>query len=431
MSKAHTPQQVTEALQTFVAQINTPLWVGYSGGLDSSVLLHALVQLRTTYPQLKLHAIHIHHGLQTNADAWQLFCQQQCQALQVPLTSVKVHIVEIARQGVEAAARQQRYVAFAKVIQNKGVLVTAHHQRDQVETVLMALARGAGVNGLGAMSALTIKRMQGVELQQARPLLQVPYESLKAYAQAFQLSWIEDPTNQQIDFKRNFVRHEILPKFNQAWSFSEQNIAKSARFLQEANELLLDLARLDIGDRLCSVYGLDLRILQGLSWPRQKNVVQFWFQEQLNRNLTQPLLQWLAETLPLRTWQSHPKFKLGGSWSLRIHGHYLYCLNEEDLARSYCLALEDVSQLKSAFPFDRLIDSRWLSALDMLDTVSFDENDLLRPLQKTEFNHFPGLTTWFKTQGIAPWLREIWPLIVHQDKPFAVLGFRGPCKSPN
>lgn len=424
-------QQVVNALQTFVAQTpQTPIWVGYSGGLDSTVLLHALVQLRHSHSLLVIHAIHIHHGLQTIADAWPDFCAEQCAVWQVPFQTIKVNVKQDSPQGLEAAARDQRYQAFAQRIQNQGVLVTAHHQRDQAETVLMALARGAGLQGLGGMLAWRTKDIQGITLQQARPLLAVPYEALQAYAAAFELRWVEDPTNQQIDFKRNYVRHEILPKFNQAWLFSEANIAKSADWLQESLGLLEDLAVQDIAGRSCSVYEFDLTILDGLNWPRQKNVLQFWFRHQANLGVSNTILHWLKVTLETAGQEALPILQLPENRQLRIYKNKLYGVTELALDSSYHFDLSVFNFKSLSHPFNKMISPAWLSE----HTIHADwlaQGLSVRAIQTSDLESFSGLKTWFKKASIAPWLRSIWPVLTHQSEPVAILGFKTLIKYQN
>lgn len=433
MSKAQARAigQVVDALQAFVAQTSQPLFVGYSGGLDSTVLLHALVQLRVSQPSFVIHALHVHHGLQAAADAWPAFCAQHCAAWQVPFETIRVTVERnAAGQGLESAARDQRYLAFAHRIQEQGVLVTAHHQRDQAETVLMALARGAGLQGLGGMLAWRVKYLQGIELQQARPFLTVPYEALCAYAQAFELSWIEDPTNQQTDFKRNYVRHEILPKFNRAWSFSEGNIAQSAQWLQESFGLLNELAVQDIGEHVCSVYQFDLSILEGLNAARQKNVLQFWLRETLNLGVSQTILNWLKVTLQTASSDALPVLQLPSHKQLRIYKNTLYFVEERDLQQSYCYDFNEVFLKKLPPPFTAMIAPSWLTK-HQVHSCWFDQNIQIRSIEPSDLKQFPGLKTWFKTAGIAPWLRPIWPVLMHLSEPVAIVGFKTQVKYQN
>ncbi|WP_173291552.1 tRNA lysidine(34) synthetase TilS [Thiosulfativibrio zosterae] len=423
MANNASPQQVVSALQDFVAQNTSPLWVAFSGGLDSTVLLHALTQLRLSNPKLNLTAVYVHHGLQAAADDWQSHCKQICDNWLVTFFAIPVEVKAVARQGIEAVARQKRYEAFAHLIRDQGVLLTAHHQRDQAETVLMALARGSGVQGLSGMTPETDKTFQSTQLHQARPLLNVPYEALLAYATEHQLFWVEDPSNQNIDFKRNFVRHEILPKFNQAWSFSEQNIALSASLLHESASLLEQLALIDVGDKNCSVYGLDLQVLDGLDWARQKNVLQYWFQTHLKLGINQSIFEWLRHTLASYRSSSSPSFALANGYVLRIHGFSLYCLCQAELGRPYHYDFENFSKLSLRYPFKTLISPKWFLS-HQVDFAWLREGLSIRSIHPSDLQAMPGLKTWFKNHKIAPWLREIWPVLAYENQLVAILGFK-------
>lgn len=423
MANNFSSQQVVDAVQDFVAQNNSPLWVAFSGGLDSSVLLHALTQQRASNPKLNITAVYVHHGLQAAADDWQTHCKQICDNWLVTFFAIPVQVKAVARQGIEAVARQKRYEAFAHLIRDQGVLLTAHHQRDQAETVLMALARGSGVQGLSAMAPQTVKTFKSNQLHQARPLLNVPYEALLAYAAEHQLVWVEDPSNQNIDFKRNFVRHEILPKFNQAWSFSEQNIALSATLLQESASLLEQLALLDVGEKNCSVYGLDLETLDGLDWARQKNVLQVWFQTHLKLGVNQSIFEWLRNTLASYRPASSPSFALANGYVLRIHGFSLYCLCQAELGSPYHYQFENLSKLSLSYPFKSLISPKWFHG-HQVDLAWLQEGVSIRSIQSGDLQDMPGLKTWFKNNKIAPWLREIWPVLEYKNQLVAILGFK-------
>ena len=188
------------------------LLVAFSGGLDSTVLLHQLVLLREQDPSLTLRAVHVHHGLSAHADDWVAHCRQICQQWQVPLV---VHHVTLARGGlgVEAHARAARYQAFQDTLNAGEVLVTAQHQDDQCETLLLALKRGSGPTGLSAMapsSAFADSRL-------LRPLLNETRESLRQWALAHQLSWIEDESNQDDTYDRNFLRLRVIPLLRERW----------------------------------------------------------------------------------------------------------------------------------------------------------------------------------------------------------------------
>ena len=210
--------------------------LAYSGGLDSSVLLHQLVLLRNQRPELQLRAVHIHHGLNPLADSWVAHCEQQCAQWQVPLEVVRVQI-DARAGGIEAAARTARYDAFSQLLLPDEALLTAQHLDDQSETVLLALKRGSGPAGLAAMPQ---QHWLG-QHRHLRPLLAVSRSQLEAWAQHHQLSWIEDDSNQDPRYDRNFLRLKVLPLLNDRWPHFASAVARSAALCGEQEQLLDEL----------------------------------------------------------------------------------------------------------------------------------------------------------------------------------------------
>lgn len=243
--------------------------VAYSGGLDSHVLLH----LASQFPDYEIRAMHIHHGLQKVADTWVGHCQQVCDDLKTPLhvEYLKLNINE--GKSVEELARNARYKALKASLQEDEVLLTAHHQNDQAETLLLQLFRGAGVQGLAAMPSITSFGLG----QHARPLLGETRESLEAYAKANELNFIEDPSNQDSAFDRNFLRNEILPSLRSRWSSIDKTISRSANIQAETKQILDEVAEQDLR-LLCAkqLNTLSLSALSSLSLLRQKLAIRYW-----------------------------------------------------------------------------------------------------------------------------------------------------------
>jgi len=211
-----------------------PLLVGFSGGLDSSVLLHRLRHdpaLRTR----RISAIHIHHGLHPDAGRWQRHCETVCAQWQVPLQCIRVDVQRNSGDGLEAAAREARHAAFAGALPANGVVALAQHQDDQAETVLLRALRGSGVDGLAAMRPW--RPFANGWLW--RPLLHLPRARLLAYARAHGLGWIEDPSNAGTQFDRNYLRHEVMPRLAARWPHAAARLAHVAT-LQAGAQALLD-----------------------------------------------------------------------------------------------------------------------------------------------------------------------------------------------
>jgi tRNA(Ile)-lysidine synthase len=260
--------------------LQAPAWhIAFSGGLDSTVLLHLLADYARTHPAPPLRAIHIHHGLQPAADAWPAHCEHVCANLGVELRVVHVQVAPGA--SLEQAARDARYAAFTKVVGPGEVLFTGQHRDDQAETLLFRLLRGAGLRGLTAMPA---QRPLG-QGSLARPLLAIARQQLHAYAQAQGLTWIEDPSNSDTAFARNYLRGEVFPVLQQRWPQASQNLARCAEHLGEAQGLLDEVAQADLAkaeEGAAAWVGLDslaLAVLAALSPARQRNALQYWLSQ--------------------------------------------------------------------------------------------------------------------------------------------------------
>ncbi len=259
---------------------NATHWrIAFSGGLDSTVLLHLLAYLAKSESLPPLSAIHIHHGLQAAADAWPQHCQSVCDALGVPL--LIEHVTVQPGASLERAARDARYAVFSALTQANEALITGQHRDDQAETLLFRLLRGAGVRGLSGMPQ---QRPVGQGML-IRPLLDVTRAELERYAQAHSLSWIEDPSNQDRQFSRNYLRHQVMPVLSERWPQTQANMARSAAHLREAQGLLDELAQIDLTQAATAhdfewlgLPSLELAPLAALSAARQRNALSHWLE---------------------------------------------------------------------------------------------------------------------------------------------------------
>lgn len=267
-SKSKCPDSLLVALREFLAAAvspGEPLWVALSGGRDSVVLLHLLAQAGW---EGRVGAIHVHHGLSPRADAWRTFCQALCTQLGIPLQVRPVQVARHSGQGLEAAARAARYQAFAEL--GTGCLLLGHHAGDQAETVLFNLLRGAGVAGAAGMP---LERQLGT-LRLLRPLLAVARQEIAAYARRHDLTWVEDESNANPGFSRNFLRHEVLPRLIGRFPAAEANLAAAAGHFGEADALLAELAEQDW--QTCRSGGhVRLDALRRLSRKRVKNLLRY------------------------------------------------------------------------------------------------------------------------------------------------------------
>lgn len=298
---------------------NMPLVLAYSGGVDSQVLLCVLVKLK----QLKkitqsIKVCHIHHGLNKQADYWLNFAKQQSELFNVDFCFEKVSLIEKSRTSIEELAREARYQALIGLTTLDDIILTGHHLDDQAETFLLALKRGSGVKGLSSMQAETL--LQGRHL--LRPLLTISRKEIEQYAQNEKLSWIEDDSNQDNKYDRNFIRHQIMPLLKNRWAGITKSIARSASHCQEADELLAELAQQDLINVQVSDKKLLLSELQKLSVLRIKNCLRYFLS---NHNCLLPsnvqLIQ-LLEQLDSAD-DKNPEVKVGSHW-LRRYKKFLY-----------------------------------------------------------------------------------------------------------
>ncbi|CAK8737632.1 tRNA(Ile)-lysidine synthase [Sodalis praecaptivus] len=293
------PDAVGQALRRRVAARVAPyraLLLAFSGGLDSTVLLDALTALRDGDDALDgadapaLRAVHVHHGLSRHADRWAAHCAHECRRRDVAFSTAHV-VLDGTPEGLEAAARSARYQALAATLGDGEVLLTAQHQDDQAETLLLALKRGSGPAGLAAMAADAPFRGRRL----VRPLLECGRAELEAYARARGLRWIEDDSNSDLRFDRNFLRLRILPPLQQRWPQFAAAAARSAQLCAEQERLLDELLAETLEALTLPDGSLRLTALTAMSDIRRAAVLRRWL---ASRGVRMPSRQQLA-----RLWQ--------------------------------------------------------------------------------------------------------------------------------
>ncbi|WP_231512086.1 tRNA lysidine(34) synthetase TilS [Paucibacter sp. KBW04] len=263
--------------------------VAYSGGRDSTALLHATARaaqtLNASGAQLQVLALHIHHGLSPLADAWLAHCQAQCaawaaQGLPVQLRCHRLSERPVAAQSIEAWAREQRYAALRRMALEAGadLVLLAHHRRDQAETFVLQALRGAGTAGLAAMPA----RQWRDDICWARPWLAQSREQVEAYVQAHGLSFVEDDSNSDPRYARNRLRLQVWPALSEAFPQAEASLAQAADWAQEALDLQAEVARQDLAG-LVGEAGLEMAGLQALSPARASNALRAWLSQTLGQ----------------------------------------------------------------------------------------------------------------------------------------------------
>jgi len=414
---AYTPDQIISFLPRL--QQASHCYVGYSGGLDSHVLLHSVVEILGKESVI---AIHVNHQLSPNADAWQQHCQQVCRERGVTLITETVQ-VETAGQGLEAAARDARYQVFERHLDDGGLILLAHHADDQAETVLYRLLRGSGPLGL---SGIPISRPLG-HGELLRPLLKFTRQELQDYAPSTGLSWIEDESNEQLEYDRNYIRHQVIPKLADRWPDYTSRIATSAALCRDNEQLVDELASQDlmtVGERSERLgWSICIDSFQGFDSLRQGNLLRYWLaQHDFPRPGHQVMTALREELLPARN-DGSPQITWGGA-QLRRYQHRLYLLPlQPGLPETDEPFFWDVSEPlvlpdKSVL-FSRVATGEGVSLPDdaLLEVRFRRGGERCRPQGRQGSNNLKIL---FQEYGLEPWLRDRVPLIYFQDELVAV-----------
>ena len=392
------------------------LLVAYSGGVDSTVLLHALTQLKQQQrPDLQLSAIYIHHGLSQNADSWARHCQQQCQIWQVPLIIEKVRLDPMAGN-IEQQARNARYQAIYRHLKSDQMLCTAQHLDDQCETFLLALKRGSGPAGLSAMPVESNRHL--------RPLLTISRQQIEAYANRHQLTWIEDESNQDDHYDRNFLRLKVLPLINQRWPQFSQMVARSASLCQQQEALINELLDNDFHQLLTTQGQLRLSPLINYSEYKRNAILRMWFRQQGVMMPSQKQLALIWQTVVEAKEDANPKFVLHNK-QIRRYQNQLYLLplydDTEHLVINWDLTSplvlpDNIGQLQSHYQHD--LNCR-LPQADEAVTVRFHAQGRLQIVNRQGSRAIKKI--WQEHQ-IPPWMRTRTPLIYYNEQLICAVG---------
>lgn len=326
---------ISSRLKAFFQRFeHRPIVVAYSGGIDSQVLLHALAQLKKQQ-QISNHltVCHINHGLSDNAHLWQLSAQEYCHKLSIPLQVFQVNVKEVTGESLEALARDARYKALKNHADDNALIVTGHHLDDQSETFLLALKRGAGLKGLSAMAQVLTLSSENHKKQQLllRPLLNTTRSEIEQYAQLHQLTWLEDESNNDLRFDRNFIRHQVIPVLVERWPSILTTIKRSSEHCQEGQQLLTELAQQDLVKCQITTLSLSVSELCLLSQARFNNVIRYFLE--LNRCLmpsTQQLQQVYQQLFAAN--DKNPAIKIDGFFFRRFKNSLVLTAEYQDIS---------------------------------------------------------------------------------------------------
>ncbi|MFZ6747601.1 tRNA lysidine(34) synthetase TilS [Undibacterium sp. Ren11W] len=277
-------QRFEEAISSIISEqapevVQRGIAIAYSGGLDSAVLLSLAADF-CREKNIPIFAFHVHHGLSENADEWLAHCENACEKIDVGFSFAKVHINLNSKDGIEATARAERYRALGALCKqfNTAMLLTAHHQDDQAETLLLQLLRGSGVSGLSGMDLFNFAPalLSNKELLIARPLLGSSKEMLLDFANLNSINYVVDESNFDCRYARNALRQQVMPVLSKISQGYTTRLARSARHVQTAGRLLIELAQIDMAACLIDD-ALQIEKMRMLSIDRIENLLRYWF----------------------------------------------------------------------------------------------------------------------------------------------------------
>ncbi|MGC9422139.1 MULTISPECIES: tRNA lysidine(34) synthetase TilS [Vibrio] len=291
-----------------------------SGGVDSRVLLHLLAQYHQYY-SVPVRAVHVHHGLSDNANNWVEQCQRWCDEYNIPLSVEYVTLDTQCGESIEQLAREARYAALSKHVKTENTLLLGHHADDQLETFLLALRRGSGPKGLSAMADWAAFS-QGHLL---RPLLHVPRQDIESFALEQQLQWVEDESNQDMRYERNFLRHQVTPILNQRWPTIYQAVQRSAELCAEQEAVIHELLADLLASATSKAGGLSIAQIQLCSDVVRRQVIRQWL---AGRGVTMPSrlhTDMIWQQVALAEASANPKLQLREYQIRRFDGE-LFCV---------------------------------------------------------------------------------------------------------
>jgi tRNA(Ile)-lysidine synthase len=407
------------------------LVVAYSGGVDSHVLLHQAVEFARTQTEIEVCAVYVNHGLSLNSTKWQAHCAQVCNELTIPLHVEKVDIYPQSRQSLEKLARDARYKALASYVTPHTILLTGQHADDQVETFLLALKRGSGPKGLASMAVA--KSFASGQL--VRPLVTSTRKDIEQYANEHALQWIEDESNRDVAFDRNFLRADVVPKLTERWPQIHKTVQRSAELCNEQETLLNELLQDKLTTALNHDGSLSILFLHNQSPLVRNRLLRMWFEK---NNTPMPSASQLDEI-----WLSVALARIDATPILQLQQHSVRRFNQalhlvsaqqsvtqfsSELAIGQSITLPDGLGTISIVEKDEAIDMSEVKAVHTLTlnnlqqpiTVQFSTAGLIaHPSQRSRSRKMKKL--WQELQ-VPTWERGRFPVLLSDQQVIAVAG---------
>lgn len=425
---------MTHLIETFTSVFDQSaikpqrLVVAFSGGVDSRVLLELAAQYTKTHG-IDCQAIHVHHGLSDNADQWAEQCQVWCDDLSVPLAVERVSLDVHSGESIEKLARDARYNAFKSHLRQGDVLVTGQHVDDQVETFLLALKRGSGPKGLSSMAK--VMPFSGAHI--VRPMLSVTRAEIEAFARRMGLTWVEDESNQDVRFDRNFIRHQVTPLLTERWPSFRESVSRSAQLCAEQEMLLDELLASHLQRALGDDQSLSVEVLSAHSALLRARLLRMWLGHCQQAMPSQKQLQLIWEEVACAQRDANPKLILNGV-EVRRFNQKLYLVRETkdlsgwqgDVSVGGRLLLPDslghVSLQAGGSESEpgRRVQTFSLPDQNAVLRVTFNPEGLsAHPVGR---GHSRKLKKLFQEYQVPSWLRRRTPILMDGDRVIAVLG---------
>ncbi|MEZ8606230.1 tRNA lysidine(34) synthetase TilS [Vibrio sp. 10N.239.311.G01] len=426
---------MTHLIDTFTSVLDQSalkpcrLIVAFSGGVDSRVLLELAAQFAKSH-HIDCCAVHVHHGLSNNADYWAEQCKTWCDALSVSLFIERVSLDISRGESVEKLARDARYQALKKHIRQGDVLVTGQHIDDQVETFLLALKRGSGPKGLSSMAK--VMPFSGAHI--VRPLLSVTRTDIEVAARDMALTWVEDESNQDVRFDRNFIRHQVTPTLTERWPSFRESVSRSAQLCAEQELLLDELLESHLQQALTEKHSLSIEVLSQYSDLLRARLLRMWLSRCNQPMPSQKQLKLIWDEVACAQADANPKLVLN-EVEVRRFNHQLHVVKEtKDLSNWQ----SDISMEESLVLPDGLGELHLTSAAsdgvsNHCDAQHFSLNTT-RGTLRVIFNpeglsahpvgrgHSRKLKKLFQEYQVPSWLRRKTPILMDGDRVIAVLG---------
>jgi len=423
--------QLEESLTAFLTKAKDAdcgiIYVAYSGGVDSHVLLQLLQHLNQKNFQRPLHAVHINHHIHIQSTEWAQHCIKVCKSLDVPLHLFDVDALAKAGENQEQKARDYRYKAFESLLSNNDYLVTAQHENDQAETVLMHLLRGSGIDGLSAIAKC--RKLGKGELH--RPLLNVGRQTIENYANKHCLEWVEDPSNIDETFRRNYLRKTIIPQLSTHWPTVVNSISSTSALMKETQSLLVEIAEIDLLNCLDNPNKLNIDAINELSQLRRNNLLRHWY---AGYHLHKPgvnKLKLIHDEIISATDDGLPRFDWQ-NYSLQRYQNHLYLIPTlAEIESKWQVLWDGKSEINLSAQGGKILVSktlvskalgRELSNVVTNKKLSFRLRQGGEHCQPSTRNHSRSLKKLFSEYSVPPWLRDRWPLLYADDQLIALPG---------